>query len=112
MINTADGTTSVVAGWDRQPNPKMPSSQNLEAVAVNSLEMVLSHNRGTPIWIPKYYNPYYGDPQKGTPNVGKPSDRSAAKAHHYNPNITPIYYITLYNPIGIMEKKMETTIVY
>ena len=33
--------------------------------------MVVSQNRGTPIWTPKYYNPYYRDPQKGTPNFGK-----------------------------------------
>ena len=34
--------------------------------------MVISLNRGTPIWTPKYYSPYYWDPQKGTPNFGKP----------------------------------------
>ena len=34
-------------------------------------DMVVSLNRGTPIWTPKYYNPYYGDPQNGTPNFGK-----------------------------------------
>ena len=33
--------------------------------------MVVSQNRGTPIWTLIYYNPYYGDPQKGTPNFGK-----------------------------------------
>ena len=34
--------------------------------------MVVSQNKGTPIWTPKYYSPYYGDPQNGTPNFGKP----------------------------------------
>ena len=34
--------------------------------------MAVSLNRGTPIWTPKYYSPYYWDPQKGTPNIGKP----------------------------------------
>ena len=34
--------------------------------------MVVSQNRGTPIYTLIYYNPEYGDPQKGTPNFGKP----------------------------------------
>ena len=29
--------------------------------------LVVSQNRGTPIWTPIYYNPYYKDPQKGYP---------------------------------------------
>ena len=33
--------------------------------------MVVSQNKGTPIWTPIYHDPYYGDPQKGTPNFGK-----------------------------------------
>ena len=31
--------------------------------------MVVSINRETPIYTPKYYNPYYGDPQNGVPLV-------------------------------------------
>ena len=34
--------------------------------------MVVSQNRGNPIYTPKYYNPYSWDPQNGTPNFGKP----------------------------------------
>ena len=40
--------------------------------------MVVSINRGTPIWTPKFYNPYYGDLQKGTPNFRKNPDRGRA----------------------------------
>ena len=34
--------------------------------------MVVSFNRGTPIWTPKCYGPYYWDSQKGTLIRGKP----------------------------------------
>ena len=34
--------------------------------------MVVSQNRGTPIWTQIYYSPYLWDPQNGTPNSGKP----------------------------------------
>ena len=37
--------------------------------------MVVSQNKGTPIWTPKYYGPYYRDPQNGTLNFGKPPYR-------------------------------------
>ena len=37
--------------------------------------MVVSQNKGTPIYTQIYYSPYYRDPQKGTPNLGKPSNR-------------------------------------
>ena len=30
------------------------------------VNMVVSQNRGIPIWTPKCYSPYYGNPQKGT----------------------------------------------
>ena len=33
--------------------------------------LVVSLNRGTLIYTPKNYNPYYKDPQRGTPNFGK-----------------------------------------
>ena len=33
-----------------------------------NLYMVVSQNKGTPIWTPLYYNPYYGDPQEGIHN--------------------------------------------
>ena len=36
------------------------------------LDVGVSQNRGTPIWTPKHYDPYYWDPQKGTLNFGKP----------------------------------------
>ena len=32
--------------------------------------MVVSPNKGSPIWTPKYCNPFYGDTKKGTPNLG------------------------------------------
>ena len=35
--------------------------------------MVVSQDKGTPTWSPKYCNPYYRDPQEGTQNwVGNP----------------------------------------
>ena len=34
--------------------------------------MVVSQNKGSPIWTPIYYSPYYGDTQNGTPNFRKP----------------------------------------
>ena len=37
--------------------------------------VVVSQNRGTPIWTPKCYSPYYGTPQKGTLNFGNPPYR-------------------------------------
>ena len=37
--------------------------------------MVISLNKGTPIYTPKYHNSYYGDPQEGTCNFGKPPYR-------------------------------------
>ena len=64
----------------------LPSSrifQNLqEQVSVRSIvrgttpgltHLVVSLNRGTLIYTPKYDHPYYKDPQRGTPNFGKPS---------------------------------------
>ena len=33
--------------------------------------MVVSLNRGTPIWFLIWDDPYYGDPQNGTPKPGK-----------------------------------------
>ena len=36
------------------------------------MDMVVSINRETPIYTPKYYNPYNGDPPNGTPNFRKP----------------------------------------
>ena len=44
-------------------------------------DLAVSQNKGTPIWTPIYYNPYYRDPQKGTPNFGKPPFRDVAIAY-------------------------------
>ena len=40
--------------------------------------MVVSINRGTPIWTPNYYNPYSGGPQ---PPYGKGLKKFQANAH-------------------------------
>ena len=37
------------------------------AIVYGVFEIVVSQNKGTPIWTPKYYSPYYRDPQKGYP---------------------------------------------
>ena len=33
--------------------------------------LLVSINRGTPTWTPKYCSPYSGDLPKSTPNLGK-----------------------------------------
>ena len=48
------------------------ADQLCRGLALDSkLIWVVSIYRGTPIYIPKSYTPYYMDPQKGTPNFGK-----------------------------------------
>ena len=39
---------------------------------VQASDLVVSLNKGTPIWTPDYYHPCYEDPQNGTPNFGNP----------------------------------------
>ena len=38
----------------------------------HSKDVVVSQNKGTPIYAPIYYSPYCRDPQNGTPNFEKP----------------------------------------
>ena len=43
--------------------------------------MVVSQNRGTPVYTQEYSNPYnYVDPQNGTPNSGNPQIHHGRRA--------------------------------
>ena len=48
-----------------------PFHSVVPTISIYPSNMVVSLNRGTPIWTPKYYSPYYKESQKGTPNFGK-----------------------------------------
>ena len=55
----------------RAARPHEKSKVANAMIAHTRCYMVVSLNRGTPMWSPKYYSPYYMEPQKGTPNLGK-----------------------------------------
>ena len=61
-----------------KPEPQTPkiskAPQTLNTMRLTSPTTLceVSQNRGTPIFTPKYYNPYYGDPQKIPLILGNP----------------------------------------
>ena len=41
-------------------------------IAPGVMDLVVSPSKGTPIWDPTYYDPYYGDLLKDRANLGEP----------------------------------------
>ena len=65
-------STPQMKKYDRSllPCPHVPYTILMFQVSI--WHMVVSLNRGTPIWTPKYCNPYHGDPQKCALILGNP----------------------------------------
>ena len=78
LVSFQTGAHAGVSAWPQKP--QMTRAHGSPCIHANQDNMVVSLNRGTLIYNPKYYSSYYGDPQFATPNFWKPPYRSCDSA--------------------------------